>query len=111
MDRLDLVKVPERYKEEEKRTVMNGQKVTIGPSDQASYEIEFGFELKDRDGFILQTLHAKGLSPLISGEKNTFQAKMEDPIAYDTAIKVQQIVVRPTIVECYSCQPKVEVKP
>jgi hypothetical protein len=110
MSGLDLAKVPQRYKEE-KREMINGYEITTAPVEQSYYAIEFDFDLKDKDGFVLHTVHAKDLPSLISGTKNTFQAKIEEPIPYATAIKVQEIVVRPSIVKCHTCQPKIDFQP
>ena len=65
--------------------MINGIEVTSGPVDNAYYSIEFEFDLRDKDGFVLQTVHAKDLAKwLASGAKNTFQATVEDAIPYAT---------------------------
>ena len=110
MGALDLAKVPQSYKEQTTE-MENGYKVTTLPIEQASYAIEFDFDLKDQDGFVLQTVHAKDVPSLMSGAKNTFQAKTEDPIPYATAIKVQEILLRPSIVKCLTCKPAVTTPP
>ena len=110
MSALDLAKVPQRYKQE-KKEMINGFETTVAPIDQAYYAIELDFDLGDKDGFVLQTVHAKDLPSLVSGTKNTFQAAVEDPIPYATAMKAEQIVVRPSIVKCHTCQPKIDVQP
>jgi hypothetical protein len=74
MSGIDLAKVPQRYKQE-KKEIMNGYEITTLPIEQAYYAIEFDFDLKNQDGFLLQTVHAKDLPSLASGTKNTFQAK------------------------------------
>jgi hypothetical protein len=50
MGALDLAKVPQRYKEQTTE-MENGYKVTTLPIEQASYAIEFDFDLKDQDGY------------------------------------------------------------
>ena len=100
---LDLAKTPQRYKER-KKEMINGVEATTEPITRAYYAIEFNFDLRDNDGFVLQTLQAKDLPSLASGTKNTFQAKIEQPIPYNTAIKVHDILVQPSIVKCHTCQ-------
>jgi hypothetical protein len=68
--------------------------------------LEFDFDLNDRDGFTLQTVHAKDLPALASGIKNTFQGIATEEIPYATAIKVREVLVRPSIVKCYTCQSR-----
>ena len=95
---LDLARTPQRYKEQ-KKEMINGIETTTVPITQAYYAIEFHFDLKDSDGFVLQTLHAKDLPSVRSGTESTFQAKIEQPISYSTAIKVHDILVQPSIVK------------
>jgi hypothetical protein len=110
MGPLDLSKVPQRYKEE-KKEMIKGYEITNLPVEQAYYVVEFDFDLKDKDGFVLQTVHARDVPSLVSGVKNTFQAKIEDAIPYATAIKVQEISIRPSIVKCQTCKPKINSSP
>jgi hypothetical protein len=100
---LDMAKVPRRYKVEN-RQVIEGHETTSSPIDKAYYQIEFEFKLKDGDGFTLATLQAKGLPPLETGTDNVFQAKL-DGVPYNTANKVRQISVHPTLTKCYTCLP------
>jgi hypothetical protein len=100
---LDMAKVPQRYKVETKQ-VIEGYDTTSPPIEQAYYEIEFEFELKDEDGFTLAKLDAKGLPSLQSGTNNVFQAKVEG-VPYDTANKVREIWLHPTLTKCYTCLP------
>ncbi len=104
MAALDLSKVPQRYKEE-KKVLIDGYETTSLGIDQASYEIQFDFDLKDKDGFTLKILHAEGLPPLVSGTKNVFQAKVDEPIACETAAKLHNIWVYPIIKSCHTCLP------
>jgi hypothetical protein len=79
MGALDLAKTPQRYKET-KKEIINSNEVTVEPTTQAYHVIEFDFDLKDVDGFVLQTVHAKNLPSLASGTKNRFQGIVEDQI-------------------------------
>jgi hypothetical protein len=101
---LDLAKTPQRYKER-KTEMINGYEITTEPITQAYYAVEFDFDLKDKDGFLLQTTHTKVLPSFVSGTKNVFQAKIEQPIPYQAAIKVHDIVVHLSIVKCTHASP------
>jgi hypothetical protein len=105
LDPLDLSKIPQRYKEEKKVTI-SGYETTELPTEKAYYEIAFEFDLKDKDGFTLKVLHANGSQSLESGIKNIFQAKIDEPIDYNTAIKLHEIWVYPSITECHTCMPR-----
>jgi hypothetical protein len=100
---LDMTKVPQRYKVEKDEDI-EGFKITSMPIKKAYYEIEFVFDLKDKDGFTLQKLTAKDLHSLLSGTNNLFQAKIEG-VNYDAASKTHEIWVYPTITKCDSCLP------
>lgn len=104
MDTLDMSKVPQRYKEE-KKAVIEGFETTTSAISQAYYDIQFDFDLKDEDGFVLKTLHSQGLPSLVSGTNNLFQAKVGEPVGYETAVKTHDILVRPSIVKCHTCEP------
>lgn len=101
---LDMSKVPQRYKME-KKTLVEGLETTTAPTDRAYYEIQFDFYLKDKDGFILKTLHSQGLPSLVSGTDNLFQAKVGERVDYKTAAETRDILVRPSIVKCHTCEP------
>jgi hypothetical protein len=102
---LDLAKVPDRYKKTEKDTI-NGYEVTTEPLKQAYYKVEWEFQFKDKDGFLLGEYKAPEEISLVSGKTNVFQGKLQDKIPYDTAIRVHQIEIYPAIVKCHSCKPK-----
>ena len=104
VDALDMLKVPQRYKEA-KKTIINGVEAVGEAIKQSSYEIQFDFALKDKDGFTIETLHAENMPPLESGKRNTFQAKIDKPVSYATAIKVRDIWVTPLIERCFTCLP------
>jgi hypothetical protein len=102
---LELAKVPDRYKKTEKDTI-NGYEVTTEPLKQAYYKVEWEFQFKDKDGFLLGKYKALEEISLVSGQTNVFQGKLQDKIPYDTAIRVHQIEIYPAIVKCHSCKPK-----
>jgi hypothetical protein len=104
MAALDLSKVPQRYKHQ-KEEVVDGYKLTLDPLESVSYKVEFNFDLKDKDGFILKTIKSTAPNSLTSGTKNVFQATVDESIDYDTANKVHDILLRPFIAECYQCLP------
>ena len=96
MGAVHLVKVPQRYKEQTTE-MENGYKVTTLPIEQASYAIEFDFDLKIRTALCYKQCMLKTYRLSCPSAKNTFQAKTEDPIPYATAIKMQEILLRPSI--------------
>jgi hypothetical protein len=104
MDPLDMSKVPRRYKEETQEKI-NGVEVTKLAIDRADYEISFDFDLKDKDGFTLKTLHAKSTTELESGTRNVFQAEVDEPIDFAMAIKVHDIWLHPSLDKCFTCLP------
>jgi hypothetical protein len=104
MASLDLAKVPEHYK---KSQPMEGNSGFVRPPlTQASYEVEWEFQFKDKDGFLIGKYKSPEEQPLTSGQTNVFQGKLQDKIPYDEAVRVHQVEIYPLIVKCYSCERK-----
>ena len=102
MKPLDMSKVPEKYKHPEVH-----ENYTIGGlsgknNDQATYKIKFSFTLKDKDGFVLQTIDGKE-HYVESGGKQTIQDLTEGRITPAIYRRVATVTVHSLVETCSTC--------
>jgi len=102
VEKLDLEKVPQKYKTERKEKYKAGE-FTVPPIEELVYEVSFEFELRDKDGFELVKLQSPSHS-LYSGKANQFQGIAKQPILQATAERVVNIVLHMTVEKCETCR-------
>lgn len=102
IDKLDLKKIPAKYKIEKKEKYKAGD-FTVLPIEEAVYEISFEFALKDKDGFEIMKLKSPPHS-LYSGKVNSFQDTVKQSISSSIADRVTNVVMNMTIEKCETCQ-------
>lgn len=101
VDKLDLQKVPQKYKVERKEQYKAGE-FTVSPIEEVIYEISFEFVLKDRDGFEIIKLKSPSHN-LYSGKINTFQDVVKQSISQTIVHRVSNIVLHMTVEKCEIC--------
>lgn len=99
---LDLSKVPEKYKKEKPVDIGGGNKFTVLPIDQVTYEVRFDFTLKDKDGFPLLELQSEPQS-IASGKTNTFQSLAPATVPVGIASRTSAILIAMTVTKCLTC--------
>jgi len=102
IDKLDLQKIPEKYKVERKEQHKAGE-FTVLPIEDAVYEISFDFALKDKDGFEILELKSPSHN-LYTGKMNSFQDSVKQTISSAIADRVANIGLHMTIEKCETCR-------
>ncbi len=102
VDKLDLRKVPEKYKVEKKEKYKAGEFV-ISPPEEVVYSVTFKFQLKDKDGFEMVKLKSPSHN-IYSGKVNTFQDVLKQPIPRHASEKTSSIVLSMTVEKCETCK-------
>lgn len=100
----DISKMPAQYRKQNASEI-NGKRLISPPVDQISYAIEFGFTLKDKDGFVLAKLKS-GDETIESGRTSEFQGKPAERVPYSVAVKTVSILVSPSLVKCHTCNSR-----
>jgi len=102
IDKLDLEKLPQKYKVEKKEQYKAGE-ITVLPIEDAVYAISFEFSLNDKDGFELMKLESPS-HWLYTGKVNDFQNTVKQAVAAPTAVRVASIGLYMTIEKCVTCR-------
>ncbi len=102
VDKLDLEKVPSKYKEERKETYNAGD-FTFDPIEEVVYRVVFKFTLKDKDGFELVKLEGPKHF-LSSGKTNQFQDKVNKPVSATIVERIRTVVLDISVEECETCK-------
>lgn len=98
VENLDSSKLPEKYREKEKR----GEEI-VHPIKEKYYQVHFVFQLKDKDGFVLLFL-TRYPEYLELGRKNQFQWIVEEPIPPDIAKRTNAITFNMYVDKCMDCE-------
>lgn len=99
MDKLDLNKLPEKYKKVEEHG-----NFSIGPIDTAVYTAHLEFTLKDGDGFTLMTTQSEPFQ-IWSGRDNKLQGFAKDPIPEATVKRTRSVLMTVGFETCNTCEP------
>ncbi len=99
---LDLKTVPEKYRKDFTRVDAVGRTVTLHPSDQVYYEVNFEFQLLDKDGFVLTAVTGPP-EELISGRLSKFQSLVGADIPEYIAASVRSVTASISVSKCLSC--------
>ncbi len=102
IDKLNLQKLPEKYKVEQKEQYKAGE-FTIPPIKEAVFEIYFEFIFKDKDGFEILKLNSPHHN-LFTGKINSFQDTAKQTISSTIADRVAEIAMNMTIEKCVTCK-------
>jgi hypothetical protein len=102
VEKLDLEKVPKKYKEERKETYKAGE-FTVMPIEKIVYRVVFEFTLKDKDGFEMVKLEGPKHS-LYSGKTNQFQDKVNKLVSETIVERTREVVLHISVEECETCK-------
>jgi hypothetical protein len=100
--KLDPSKIPNKYKAKKTETSKSGE-WTTEPLKEVVYAAHFSFSLLDKDGFTLAQVEGPNHG-LLSGQSNTLQEIVKQPIALDIAQRAAKIVPKLSIDKCVSCE-------
>ena len=100
--KLDLEKVPAKYKETKDLKTKSGEWKSV-PLEEVVYEISISFELQDQDGFRL--IVVKGSKHKVSsGQSNVLQDVGETLISVNIAKRTKVILPKVYVERCVSCE-------
>jgi hypothetical protein len=91
IEKLDLQKVPQKYKVEKKEKSTAGE-VTVLPIEEVVYSVTFEFILKDKDGFELLKIKSDPHN-VYSGKVNEFQDVVSQAIPLAIAERVSSTIL------------------
>jgi len=100
--KLNPSKIPDKYKTKKTVTSKSGE-WTTEPLKEVVYAAHFRFSLLDKDGFTLAQVEGPN-HYLSSGQSNTLQEIVNQPIAPDIAQRAAKIVGELSIDKCVSCE-------
>lgn len=100
--KLDLQKVPQKYKVEKKEKYTAGE-FTVLPIEEVVYSVTFEFRLQDKDGFELLNLKSLPHS-IYSGKVNKFQDVVRQAIPPAIAERVSSSILSMTVEKCETCK-------
>jgi len=102
VDKLDLQKVPQKYKVEKTEKYKAGE-FSVPPIEAVVYEVTFEFVLKDKDDFEIIKLKSPSHS-LCSGQVNRFQDIAKPSTTQDIARRVSNIILSMSVEKCETCK-------
>lgn len=102
IEKLDLQKVPQKYKVEKKEKHTAGE-FTVLPIEEVVYSVTFEFKLKDKDGFELLKLKSPSHS-IYSGKVNEFQDVVRQVIPLTIAERVSSTILSMIVEKCETCK-------
>lgn len=95
-------KLPKKYLQPSTE-VINGQQVTLNPSEHIYYKVTLNFTLIDKDGFELLTV-SKPDQEISTGQMNHLQGFVDQNIPQHLINKTDHVVLQTSFNQCVTCQ-------